>query len=341
MSWPPVERRRPRPVADAPVTALADGTAVAKGWLMELMAAAPLSAVDAIPAAEMARRGPVVCSALIASLSGDGGLERLLRHGETAAEASGATSPAAFVAAVEALRCAAWSALRDEVPASDADLLGALSDRLAHACSALLEAGLDAPVTAPFAGGEDDERDEPQATDLRVVDDPAPPTGRRRRSVAPSWSGPAKITEGPDGEPWRPSIEKRLKRHASDKLAFAVLAVEVDDLERLLQTGAEAAEAIELAERAISATMRPADVLVREHLGRYWLAAPETDELSARVLGEQLAVAVADAAEHHGVPLTVSIGIAVCPHDGTDAQALAAHADEAVFAARAAGVRLA
>ena len=80
---------------------------------------------------------------------------------------------------------------------------------------------------------------------------------------------------------------------------------------------------------------------MRERSGRYWIAAPETDELAARILGEQLSVAVGEAAEHHGAPLTVSIGIAVCPQHGTEPQDLAAHADEAVYAARAAGVRLA
>jgi GGDEF domain-containing protein len=339
MSGQPVERRRPRPVADAPIGALADGSAVAKRWLIELMSALPLAEAGDLPAAEMARRGPVVCGALIASLAGDGALERLRNHGTTAADASGAHSPAALVVAIEALRAATWAALRDELRASDGELLGALADRLAHSCSALLEAALDVRVRAPFAGGDDeDDEGEMHATDLRAVESP-PVVTRRRRPLVPLAE--AKISSGPEGEPWRPSIEKRLKRHEADKLAFAVLAVEIDDVERLLETGAAAAEAIELAERAISACLRPADVLVRERPGRYWLAAPETDQLSARTLGEQLAGAVTDGSEHHGVPLTVSIGVAVCPQDGTDAHALAAHADEGVFAARAAGVRLA
>ncbi len=49
MSRQPVERRRPRPVADAPVGELADGEAVAKAWLMELMSATPLDAIGALP----------------------------------------------------------------------------------------------------------------------------------------------------------------------------------------------------------------------------------------------------------------------------------------------------
>ena len=46
-------------------------------------------------------------------------------------------------------------------------------------------------------------------------------------------------------------------------------------------------------------------------------------------------------ARSRGAPLRASVGIAVSPDDGTDAASLVAHADEGVFAARAAGVDLA
>ena len=42
-----------------------------------------------------------------------------------------------------------------------------------------------------------------------------------------------------------------------------------------------------------------------------------------------------------GVPRRAAVGIAISPDDGTDAASLVAHADEGVFAARAAGVDLA
>ncbi len=329
MSREPHQRGGPRPVAGAPLEALADGETIAKRWLIELIAAVPLHVAGDLPAGEMARRGPVVCAALIAALSSDGALTRLIHHGETAADAAGAQTASDMVAAIESLRGAAWAEIDDELRAGDADLRTALSDRLAHCCSALLQSAFETAAAAPPLS---DNGDEP-------VVEPARPV-HRRRPIVPA-DGSVKITSGPEGEPWRPAIEKRLKRHASDRLAFAVLAIEVDDLQRLMATGDDAAEAIELAERAISATLRPGDVLVREHAGRYWLAAPETDELAARILAEQMATAVGDAAEHHGAPLTVSVGIAICPQHGTEAQELAAHADEAVFAARAAGVRLA
>jgi GGDEF domain-containing protein len=331
MARQPLERGRPRPVADAPLEPLADGELVAKRWLIELIAAVPLHAAGELPAAEMARRGPVVCAALIAALSSDGALERLKHHGETAADAVGAQTAPDMVAAVEALRGAAWAEIDDELRAGDSDLRTGLADRLAHCCSALLESAFETAAASPVldldGDGDGDGNGQPRPL-------------ARRRPIVPV-DGSLKIDSGPEGEPWRPAVEKRLKRYESDKVAFGLLALEVDDLERLTATGDAAEEAIELAERAVSATLRPGDVLVRERAGRYWLAAPETDELAARILAEQLATAVSEAAQHHGAPLTMSIGIAVCPQHGTDAAELAAYADEAVFAARAAGVRLA
>jgi predicted signal transduction protein with EAL and GGDEF domain len=41
------------------------------------------------------------------------------------------------------------------------------------------------------------------------------------------------------------------------------------------------------------------------------------------------------------VPLAIAIGVAASPADGVDADALTARADEALFAARAAGVPIA
>jgi diguanylate cyclase (GGDEF)-like protein len=122
-----------------------------------------------------------------------------------------------------------------------------------------------------------------------------------------------------------------------------VLAVEADEAERLLAADhdGEAARALARAEEAMRQEVRGDDVVVREHPGRLWLVAPKVDPADARVFAERLAAAVTRSASLHGSPLTISIGIAVCPDDGTSAEALVAHADEGVFAARAAGVRLA
>ena len=122
-----------------------------------------------------------------------------------------------------------------------------------------------------------------------------------------------------------------------------MLAVEIDDVERIVasEPGSEVATAVQGVERAMCDALRPADMLVRERLGRYWITAPDTDPPGARVLGEKIAEATGATPPLHGAPLTVSIGLASCPQDGEGAERLAGRADEGVFAARAAGVRIA
>ena len=76
---------------------------------------------------------------------------------------------------------------------------------------------------------------------------------------------------------------------------FAVFVVEVDDLERLLasQSGREVALALETAERGLTAELAPADLVVRERLGRWWLTSPDRDAAAARDLGTRVAAAIA------------------------------------------------
>ena len=343
MADPTAHRRAPRPVADVPVGSLADGSVVAKAWLIALVDAAPLQAAAAVPAAELAAEGPALCAAVLEALGSEAALDRLRPGGDRAglaaraAQLAGAREPAAAVAAVEALRFATWDALRSD----DAGL----AIRLAHVCAVVLEASLAGAPSSPSR---------PVATAAA----PPPPSAATNAAAPPAPAAPPELpafAAGPevvihdarhqdDGrEPWRAPIERRLERQLQDSRPFAVLAMEIDDLERLLAaaTGREVVEAIEAAERAICGELRPADMLVRERLGRYWLTAPETDVASGRALGQRLADAVAAAAFHHGAPLAMSIGLAVAPDDALDAEMLAAHADEGLFAARAAGVRLA
>jgi GGDEF domain-containing protein len=328
MADPTAHRRAPRPVADAPVGSLADGAVVAKAWLVALVEAAPLRAAAAVPAAELATAGPSLCAAVLEALGSEAALDRLRPGGDRAAlaaragELAGAADAAAAVAAVEALRAATWESLHSD----DA----ALAIRLAHVCATVLEASV---ATAPA------KLEPAPAAAAGPAPAPAPPV----RAPEPEVVIHDARSTGEVSEPWRAPIERRLERQLQDGRPFSVLAMEIDDLDRLLAsaTGREVVEAIEAAERAICGVLRPADMLVRERLGRYWLTAPETDLPAGRTLGQRLADAVSAGASHHGVPLTTSIGLAVAPDDALDAEMLAAHADEGLFAARAAGVRLA
>jgi GGDEF domain-containing protein len=457
--------RKPRPVADAPAV---DAVAIAKAWLLALVAAAPLQQAGAVPAAELARGGPALCGAILAALGSDAELQRLVAGagraplGAAAARLTGARTPAALAAGVEALRAATWRMLRAELRDPPAELVADLGDRLAYVCACVTETSLAAPVAdVPRSGGplaealaaspppqarpsapsgaparaagqsahdaaaravaglapkpvpHEGPRDvasqeaiaaaidraareaaaqrqaatapPPPAAEaaapsapphgVELVDLPpalptnldpltslaeelaaAPPTGvsgapnesafvpaadtpivTRLRSVDTSWDELAEA-----GPPWLAAITRRLARRADDGLPFAVLVVEVDDLDRLLasQAGREVAFALEDAERGLTAELAPADLVVRERLGRWWLTSPDRDATGARDLGTRVAAAIARA-QLGGAPLTASIGLAVCPDDGDTLDALAGRADEGMFAARAAGVPLA
>jgi len=198
----------------------------------------------------------------------------------------------------------------------DADPLSTLSEELASAPPAGVVGGLADEMYALPANA-------PSVTRLRRVDT--------------SWE--ASRDSGP---PWLAAIARRLERRQQDGLPFAVFVVEVDDLDRLLaaESGREVAIALETAERGLTAQLAPADLIVRERLGRWWLTSPDRDPAGARDLGARVAAAIA-AAELGGAPLAASVGVAVCPQDGETIDALAGRADEGMFAARAAGVPLA
>jgi GGDEF domain-containing protein len=143
--------------------------------------------------------------------------------------------------------------------------------------------------------------------------------------------------EGPAA--WIDSIGRRLERHEQDRSPFAVLLVELVDLERLrhAEPAEELSRLMGLLEDALTRELRPADSLTRERPGRYWLLAPQTDGPGAQALLERIARAVRSSVSHRGTPLEVAVGVAVCPEDGRRASELAAHADVGLYAARAAG----
>jgi GGDEF domain-containing protein len=143
--------------------------------------------------------------------------------------------------------------------------------------------------------------------------------------------------EGPAA--WIGSIGRRLERHEQDGSPFAVLLIELIDIERLrlAEPAEEFSRLTEVVEEALARELRPADSLTRERPGRYWLLAPRTDGPDAQVLAERVARAVRSSASHRGTPLEAAVGVAICPEDGRRASELAAHADVGLYAARAAG----
>ncbi len=363
------EPRRPRPVAGLPAV---DSRAVAKSWLLELVAAASLDDAAALPLAELAREGPGLAAAVVAALSDDVALRRLQPGGNLdwlsarTAALAGAAGPGGAVRAAEALRRAAQAEIR-AAGRIDALTAAELADRLAAVCALIAESAVapgppPPPVAAePAAGAPEAAATEPPPAGEKHH--PAPAGGRAEAAADGLTADLLRETDGevvalrrdegdarPDGlatdrdeGSWQSAVARRLERHAQDGTPFALLAVEVDGLERLRASQAddEVDVLLEAVERALAGEIRPADQLLRVQPGQYWVTAPDTGRAVARLLGERLAEAVSGVGVHRWVPLGVSVGVAVCPDDGTDADGLSAHADQSLFAARAQGTPVA
>jgi GGDEF domain-containing protein len=316
----------PAPVADVPPAAIADGVAPTKGWLLALIAARDLQDAAAVPTAELARDAPKLCAAILRAVGSDAELE-LPALAARAGAMAGAGSPASAVAAVGLLRGALWEALRATMPPLDAATTSALAERLAWVCDLVAAATVSAPR------GAEGERAAFRLRDARSRPATGTEGGHPAANVRDVTTGVLRDGRSSSGD-WRAAADRLL----AEGRAFALLAVEVDDVARLLAAdGAAARAAFEHAQDAIQRELRPGDVLGPEGDGRVWVVAAELGASGGRALAERFADAVAAAAAPKGAPLSVSVGIAAAPADGTDLDDLAARADEALFAARAAG----
>jgi GGDEF domain-containing protein len=263
--------------------------------------------------------------------------------------------------------------------ASGARTLLEAGDRLAYACSRLLAVVLSSRPGAFEEGSEQIAElplsdhpllHAPAGGGIAIFDDRAPPSDRAEAvelsreppSQAPSpragplaerlrvsGSGVAEIEEadieirderreeGPGA--WISSIGRQLVQFAQDRRPFAVLLVEMLDVDQHGQ--ARDPDALEsfLArlERLLADELASSSGgwLTRERPGRCWLLSPETDRLGAMRLAERLRIAASASGARLGGSATVIVGAAVCPDDGERAPALAAHADIGLYAARA------
>jgi GGDEF domain-containing protein len=266
--------------------------------------------------------------------------------------------------AAQTLSEALWEALHEELSDPRGQRVAELSEGLSgvSATVALLaRANVGASPTRAAEPESSAAPAQPEASAARVTQDEPSPSRETPAGLEPSPSPSAAVLvdelapkapqeieirdERGDRAPsaWVGSIERRLERYEHDSVPFAVLLVELADVERLrhAELPGEVARLTSLVETALASELRPADSLTRESPGRYWLLAPETDANSARALAGRLVEAVRGAASHRGASLQVAVGVAVCPVDGEKAATLAAQADVALYAARASGRPLA
>ncbi len=284
-------------------------------------------------------------------------------------ELTGARTAAELVDALELLRGVLCEALREEISEPSPRQTADLCERVAHVCAVTLAGALTVGLAgAPEAGAEHAGTEHAGTEHAGAHQDPAgedPPGGSAPgpRVTVASGARPLIVDEledaqAPEREPfgshrggergdaiairdqrgehgaaeWLEAIARELERHERQELPFAVVLVELRDLERLRLQSTPARLAADLA--SLERVLAGNGSVIRERPGRYWVLASGADRRGARALAEHLAAGVAAAAP--GEPLQTSIGIAVYPADGRHAAALAAHADVDLIAARAA-----
>jgi hypothetical protein len=363
---------RARPVSDFPGDALlARAEELARRWVIALIRCRPLDAIGEVPLDQLAHEAPSLCAHFIRAIQSDAELGRLTGQATDAragqaqrlAKIAGAHDGAATVGAVEALRGVLWEALLGQMTEPSARQVGDVADRLAYVCAEVLAVALQAGIVVADDSSHDAD-DGVVAADSQAATVAVPPAQASRRhaiivderhsSERPSsWDESPPIPpgvraaeieirderreEGPAA--WIKSIGGQLERYERDRLPFAVLLVELRDIERLRREALSKGLSGVLArvEGALAGVLgKRAGSLTRERPGRYWLLMAETDRVGARELAGRLAVAVASCRGEDGAPLAVEIGTAVCPDDGLEASALAAHADVGLYADRSA-----
>jgi len=378
---PPASPRpsRPVPVERAEAELLAGrAQAIAKGWLLTLLERAPLEAVAAIPAAELASEGPAVCAAFARALGSDADLDRLRPAGDLAALATripalaGAHDATAALAAVDALRACVWAAALDARGARTADL-APLAERLAEVAlvvgtttlaaaqaKSIEGEGAVAPQAVAHADRAGGAGEAIPATPLAGSSSPA--TGPARSSAGPepevhdlrAQSGsvtqlpprPAPPAEMDDGDLWISTLERHVDRAQREGGGLALLRVELVDGERLALAAEQQVDSDDRGvpygrlAQAIRRAIRRQDLVASDRQGRAWVIAPSVGRAGAIALAERIGAGVEHGEHWRGAPLAATIGFAVYGEDGRDAATLIDRAEEAMLAASAAGMRI-
>jgi sarcosine oxidase gamma subunit len=196
--------------------------------------------------------------------------------------------------------------------------------------------------TPPGPGVVVDERD--RLSPAAQAAAPPMPASARAQATHParhtSTAGPSEFAVRDeragqaDAAPWIAAISRRLRVFEQDHRPFAVLLLELRELDRLRaalapaeldRLSADVAQAI--TELLAGAGGEP----IAQGPGRYWLIAAARDAAAARELAQRIGDALPGRV---GAAASVLAGIAVCPGNARSAAGLAAYADVDLYAAR-------
>ena len=340
--------RPPRPLADAPVESLlASANELARDWLIEVVAQIELEDVPSLEVGPLVTDGPELYRAMTAALAADSALAALRRGGRMElllrrvlmAAARGRSDEVPSVA--ESLRRVLLSAaLARADPRPSADLVAALSDRVAHVCAVIAATAIATPTettSSPDAASIADAARMPEAgklpsdgTSIPSDVDVIPRTGDEAESLefVVRDERPRSAIAAP--RDWSDELRDALAGSAGRSL----LLVDLDGHERIL--AADGRGALQRAERALIRALVDDATLVAERLGRYWIVCGQSSLEDARAFARQLGEAVAAEPGHLGTALQASIGFTLLEPGSGEEDSLA-RVEEAMLSARAAG----
>ncbi len=123
---------------------------------------------------------------------------------------------------------------------------------------------------------------------------------------------------------------------------FAVMMVDIDHFKVVNDTYGHSAgdHVLSAVAHALAQNLREEDTVARIGGEEFAVSSPATNRLASIVLAERLRKAVANLAlEYEGsqIPVTISLGIALRPHDGDSLEDLLAVADERLYLAKQQG----
>ncbi len=155
-------------------------------------------------------------------------------------------------------------------------------------------------------------------------------------AAAPARPAPTRQAEAL----WIGAIEDEITRAQKSDSLLSLLLVELEDAERVqaADTAREASATFGRFAQALRSVVRRQDILACETETRAWIIARDTGRAGAQALASRTAQAVREARPWQGARMTVNAGIAVFREDGHDAATLIGSAEQAKFAAAAAGL---
>jgi len=170
--------------------------------------------------------------------------------------------------------------------------------------------------------------------------------GARRKRPARRRSTPEPAEDAWAVDPWADelpgatrltagTLDYEIERARRSDRPLTVLAIRPDDLDFLAAAGEEQlTHLLDLLDEAIEATVRAIDVVARPAQARFQVVLPETGPEGARTVAERIRLQIdstrPELAPGRPVGVSVSIGVASYPADGTDEVELGAAAERAL-----------